>query len=106
MVKATKTKFKHTKDLKLTGAVPKFIQAIKINKGIEIPEGWSRSSQWDHLIVKMEQGDSVDLPFKDGASFCNRARNLGYLIVMRKVDDDVARVWFEGLNPNAQPRKK
>lgn len=102
--KAT-TKIKHSKDLKTTGPVPDFIKEIKINKNIEIPVGWSRSSQWDHLIIKMEKGDSVDRPFKEAVSLSGRARNLGYLVVMRKIDENLSRVWFEGLNPNHKAKK-
>lgn len=95
---AKKIKEKHSKDLKLDGEVPDFIKKLKISKGLEVPAGWTRSSQWDHLLTKLVTGDSVELSNKEAASFANRARNLNYLVVIRRVTKDKSRVWFEGLS--------
>jgi len=101
-----KDRQKHSKDLKLNGEVPDFIKKLKISKGVPVPVGWSQSAKWDHLLVKLEYGDSVELDRKEAASFANRARNLGYLVVIRKESEEISRVWFEGLNPNHKPKKQ
>lgn len=91
----------HSKNLILEGEAPDFIKELKISKDIPKPAGWSSSkgSRWDHLLIKMEKGDSVELSTVDSVSFTSRARGLGYSIACRKVDGENTRVWFEGLNP-------
>jgi len=96
---------KHSKDLKLDGPVPDFVKNMKILKKVPVPQGWATSGKWDHLLVKMEYGDCVEMGKKEANSFANRARNLGYLIVIRKVSDENSRIWFEGLNPNLKKKK-
>lgn len=102
----TAKKEKHSKHLKTGGPVPEFVKKIKILKNVPVPLGWASSGKWDHLIVKLEYGDCVELDSKEAASFANRARNLGYLIVIRKVDEGRSKVWFEGLNPIHAKKKK
>jgi hypothetical protein len=104
--KAVKKKEKHSQNLKLSGPVPEFVKKIKINKNVPVPMGWATAGKWDHLLVKLEYGDSVELTIKEAASFVNRARNLGYLVVTRKVSDTRSRVWFEGLHPIQKKKAK
>jgi len=99
-------KEKHSKHLKLHGPVPEYIKKLKIMKKVPVPAGWASSGKWDHLLVKMEYGDCVEMDTREAASFVNRARNLGYLIVTRKTSDTKSRVWFEGLNPMQKKKKK
>jgi len=102
-----KKKEKHSPDLKLDGEMPEFIKKVKISKNVPIPSGWAASGKWDHLLNKLVSRDSVELGLKEAASFTNRARNLNYLVVSRRVGQDKCRVWFEGLNPKPKtPRKK
>ena len=93
---------KHSAYLKLEGETPDFIKELKISKDIPKPQGWSsaKGSRWDHLLIKLEKGDSVELSTNDSVSFTSRARGLGYCIACRKINGENTRVWFEGLNPN------
>ena len=87
---------KHSKDLKLSGKSPDFSK-YKIRKNQEIPKTKHNASAWDHFIAKLDKGDAVDMNKKDSCSFTNRARGLGYVIVLRKQADDLYCVWFGGL---------
>lgn len=96
---------KHSENLRLDGEVPDFIKELEISKDIPKPNGWaSTSSKWDHLLVKLDLGDSVVLNTTESVSFTSRARNIGYCIATRKIGEDEVRVWFEGLNPNRKVR--
>jgi len=99
---------KHSENLILEGEEPDFIKQIKISKDIPKPHGWSGSkgSRWDHLLIKLEQGDSIEFNQTDSVSFTSRARGLGYCIACRKTGDDSVRVWFEGLNPNRKIKQQ
>ena len=87
---------KHSKELKLGGPKPDFSK-YKILKNQEIPVTRQTASTWDHLIAKLDKGDSIDMNKKDSHSIANRARNLGYVIVLRKQAEDLFCVWFGGL---------
>ncbi len=100
------SKEKHSKHLELHGPVPEFVKKMKILKQVPVPIGWATAGKWDHLLVRLEYGDCVEMGRKEAASFINRARNLGYLIVMRKISNEKTRVWFEGLNPVHMQKKK
>jgi len=100
--KATKKVEKHSPELRLEGTPSDFVNDIKILKNVEVPEGrWGKHyGKWDHLIVRLSTGDCIELDHRQAASFANRGRTLGYLMVLRKVNDVISRVWFEGLDPN------
>jgi len=102
----TKPTSKHSKDLKLDGPVPAFIKKLQILKNQKMPLGRIISGKWDHLLNKLVFGDCVDLEHKEAASFVNRARNLNYCIVSRKVGENKSRIWFEGLNSVPKKKKK
>lgn len=87
---------KQSEQLKLSGPVPDYSK-YKVNKNQEIPEIRQTHNHWDHLIAKLDIGDSIEMEKKDGGSFLNRARNLGYFIVARKREDNKMLIWFGGL---------
>jgi len=100
---------KHSPDLRLEGVISDLVKNIKILKGIEMPPGrgyYGGSGKWDHLIARLTTGDCIELDHKSAAAFANRGRNLGYVIVLRKIDEEVTRVWFEGFNQNPPSVKK
>jgi len=101
----TKKKTAHSNELNLNGAVPDFVKAIKIMKNIMPPTNRWGGGKWDHLIVRLEEGDCIELETKQAAAFGNRARHLGYVVVLRKHTKDSTRVWFEGLDPHFKPKK-
>ena len=103
---SAKTKFKHSKDLNLNGKPHADIAKFTINKNIKIPDNRWSTSRWDHLIAKLDHGDSIEMSKREATSFTSRARNLGYAIVLRTIDDDISRVWFDGLNPNHNSKEK
>jgi hypothetical protein len=102
----SKKTFKHSEQLNLSGPVPDEIKNIKILKNLMPPTNRWGGGKWDHLIVRMEEGDCIELETKLAAAFGNRCRHLGYVIVLRKHTEDITRVWFEGLDPNFIPKKK
>lgn len=119
-------------ELKLHGTPSDLVKAYikSIKKGIEIPASRAGASagsgKWDFLLDVLTKGDSLDMEKKEGDSFTNRARNLGFVIVTRKLDpvpvkDSVTgeqmmkdglpefepekiRVWFEGF-PNKKSKE-
>ncbi len=99
---------KHSPELRLDGEPSDFVKSIRIIKNMELPTGrWGASfGKWDHLIARLSTGDCIELDHKAAASFANRGRNLGYLIVLRKIDENTSRVWFEGLSQNPPSVKK
>lgn len=98
-----KTKTKHSPDLNLRGLPDPEMASLKILKNLQPPESRWGGGKWDHLIFRLEEGDCVELETKASASFANRARNLGYVIVMRKYTETITRVWFEGMDPDFKP---
>ena len=93
---------RHSPDLRLEGMASDFVNDITILKNIEVPEGrWGKHyGKWDHLIARLSKGDCIELDHRQAASFANRGRVLGYIMIIRKANDVVTRVWFEGLDPN------
>ncbi len=114
-------------ELKLHGAPSDLIKAYinNIKKGIPIPASRAGaaagSGKWDFLLDVLVNGDYLEMESKEGVSFTNRARNLGFVIVTRKLDPsflkdektgetvldenkqpvmapDKIGVWFEGLS--------
>lgn len=100
-----KKKTKHSPDLNLSGLPDPEIQKLKIIKNLLPPDSRWGGGKWDHLIYRLEEGDCIELDTKASASFANRARNLGYVIVMRKHSPDITRVWFEGMDPDFDLKK-
>lgn len=94
--KIGKTRSKHSKNLKLAGPVPDYSK-YKIRKNQEVPPVRQIANHWDHLIAKLDAGDSIEMEQKEAMSLTNRARNIGYVIVSRKTDDNTYLVWFGGL---------
>lgn len=103
--KTVKKKTHHSPLLNLLSPIDENIKQIKILKNMELPENRWGGGKWDHLIVQLEKGDCVDLEPKPAMAFANRARNLGYVIVSRKMNDSIHRVWFEGMDPNFDSKK-
>ena len=77
----------------------------KIDKGLEIPPSYSRSSQYRELIADMEEGDSVgDLTQAQATALAQVMRKNGINAVSRKmtgskvdVSEPIYRVWHDGL---------
>jgi len=86
----------HSEDLKLSGPKPDFSR-FEIKKNQEVPRTRHTANSWDHLIADMDKGDAIDMSKKDAYSFTNRARNLGYVVVLRTQKEDLITVWFGGL---------
>jgi len=76
----------------------------KIDKGLEIPPSYSRSSQYRELIADMEEGDSVgDLTQAQATALAQVMRKNGINAVSRKmtgskvdVSEPIYRVWHNG----------
>jgi len=103
--KKTNKVAKHSPDLNLRGPEHEDVKKIKILKNILPPQNRWSGGKWDHLIVKLEQGDCIELGGKLATAFSSRARTLGYVVVLRKHDENITRVWFEGMDPNYKPKK-
>lgn len=103
--KVSKPKMIHSPLLNLRSPIQDQIKKIRILKNILPPDNRWGGGKWDHLIIKLEQGDCIELGKKEAASFANRARNIGYTIMLRKHNDTLVRIWFEGLNPKHKLNK-
>ena len=76
----------------------------KIDKGLEIPPSYSRSSQYRELIADMEEGDSVgELTQAQANGMAHLMRKNGINAVSRKMTDSkvdvnepIYRVWHNG----------
>ena len=76
----------------------------KIDKGLEIPPSYSRSSQYRELIADMEEGDSVgDLTQAQANGMAHLMRKNGINAVSRKmtgskvdINEPIYRVWHDG----------
>ena len=76
----------------------------KIDKGLEIPLSYSRSSQYRELIADMEEGDSVgDLTQAQATALAQVMRKNGVNAVSRKmtgskvdINEPIYRVWHNG----------
>lgn len=82
--------------LNLAGPSPD-LSRFEIKKNTPQPKGRMMSSIWDHLIAKMDEGDSIVMDKRDSNAFSNRARKLGFVIVISKLEEDQFLVWFGGL---------
>ncbi len=102
----SKKNTKHSPDLNLRGLPDPVLQNLKILKNLDTPDTRWGGGKWDHLIYRLEEGDCIELEVKSANSFANRARNLGYVIVMRKHTETITRVWFEGMDPHFAPKKE
>lgn len=81
--------------IKLDEQVPDYPK-YKIKKNTEVPRTRSGPSYWDHFIDRLDKGDSVEMNKKESHSLANRARNLGFVAVLRKQGHDSYIVWFGG----------
>jgi len=95
-VKKAVKKATKNKGLKLDGEEPDYSK-FKIRKNQPVPTSYHGASYWDHLLDKLDKGDTIETNQKEGMSICNRARNLGFVIVMRKQGEDEYLVWFGGM---------
>ena len=76
----------------------------KIDKGLDIPPSYSRSSQYRELIADMEEGDSVgDLTQAQATALAQVMRKNGINAVSRKmtgskvdINEPIYRVWHNG----------
>jgi len=82
-------------NLKIDGPCPDF-NDIEIMKNTDVPRARG-SFYWDHLINKLDKGDSFQLPKANASALAVRARKLGYVVVLAKWDDETTSVWFGGL---------
>ena len=86
----------------------------KIDKGLEIPPSYSRSSQYRELIADMEEGDSVgDLTQAQATALAQVMRKNGINAVSRKmtgskvdINEPIYRVWHNGLLEKAEEQGK
>ena len=84
----------------------------KIDKGLEIPPSYSRSSQYRELIADMEEGDSVgDLTQAQATAIAQVMRTNGINAVSRKmtgskvdINEPIYRVWHNGQLEKADER--
>jgi hypothetical protein len=90
-----KGKKKTNKRLRLEGPAPDFSH-LKIFKNAPLPQG-KGSFYWDHLINILDGGSMFVLPKKQAAAFSVRAKKLGYVIVLARLDKEETSVWFGGL---------
>jgi len=82
-------------NLRIDGPTPDFTD-IEIMKNTDVPRARG-SFYWDHLINKLDKGDSFQLPKRNASAFSVRARKLGYVVVLAKYDDEHTSVWFGGM---------
>ena len=86
----------------------------KIDKGLDIPPSYSRSSQYRELIADMEEGDSVgDLTQAQATGLAQVMRKNGINAVTRKmtgskvdINEPIYRVWHNGLLEKAEEQGK
>jgi len=91
------SKAKQSKKLMLLGECPDYSR-FKVTKNQPKPESrHSTIKRWDHLIARLDAGDEIPMEKTDAGSFANRARNLGYVVVMRRRGEDKYLIWFGGL---------
>lgn len=86
------------RNLRIDGPSPDF-SGLDIVKNTDVPRARG-SFYWDHLIDKLDKGDSFRLEAKEASAFSVRARKLGYVVVLSKDksnNDDKTAVWFGGL---------
>lgn len=95
MAKKQVVKKMQSKKLKLEGPVPDYSK-YKIKKNQPVPEIRQTSNYWDHLISKLDKGDSLEMDKKEAGSLTNRARNIGYVVVTRKRENNKIVLWFGG----------
>jgi hypothetical protein len=87
----------HSKNLILEGEVPDYSR-FKFKKNQPKPvTRHSSKKPWDHLINDLDKGHEALMTAKEAGSFSNRARGLGYVVVLRKRGEDEFLVWFGGL---------
>jgi len=95
-----KGKEKHSPLIDLSGipmaGLPTLLLSIK--RGVPEPVGRGRmvQDQWDHLICKLDRGSTVTLETKIANSVARRAKNIGYVVRLTKLDSIFTELWFGG----------
>jgi len=84
--------------------VMKWLKRARSN--VEEPVGRGRLQQdhWDHLIAKMVTKNAYALPKQIAASVARRAKSMGYVVRLTKLDEDFIELWFGGFKE--VPRRK
>lgn len=96
-------KLKRSPDLNLKGKpTPEIIKYRKlIRSNVEEPKrGKKIADTWDHLIAALDKGNALAMPGNIGKSVARRAKMLGYVIRIKKLDDEFVEIWcggFEGV---------
>ena len=95
-----KSKQKQSPDLVLLGEPPteveKYLKRVRKNAPEPSPRGRKIGGAWDWLISALDRGDELPLEQKIAASVANRGRNLGYVVRLSKIDDELTMLWFGG----------
>jgi len=94
----------HALELNLSMAIPERIYRLMrmVRKDIPTPIGSYRDfpPQWDHLIDKLDKGDSFECSEAEKRSFVHRCKQLKYVLVVRttgeKGSDKEVTIWFAG----------
>jgi len=93
-------KEKHSPDLNLGGEPdPEVMEYFEnLRKNVPEPAGRGRQAQdgWDHVIFKLEKGNSLAFPRLMANAIARRGKALGYVIRLTKVDKDFVDLWFGG----------
>ncbi len=92
-------KKKRSPDLVLDGKPDakntRFIKRIR--KNVAAPKrGKATRDEWDHLIAVLEEGDALPMETRIAGSVARRAKSLGYVIRLSRIDEDFTEVWCGG----------
>jgi len=89
-------------DLLLNGEMDKETRSLlkRVRRNAPEPVRWQRQkARWDHFINMLNVADAVPLEHKIASSVATRARKLGYVAKITKLDDTYSEIWFGGYDP-------
>lgn len=82
-------------DKKPTAEIRSHIKRIR--KNVTAPKrGKATRDEWDHIIAALEEKDALVMETKIAASVSRRAKSLGYVIRLSKIDEEFTEVWCGG----------
>jgi len=96
----------HSPDLELSGKPTKLVRELlkQVSPNSEQPTKYQRAKDWDHLIHGLNDSDSIPLPNRIAGAVIRRARELGYVVRSRKIDDEYVELWYGGYDGQPQAR--
>jgi len=104
-----KSNQKHSPLLKLEMPPSKDIKVFLtgVIKNVAEPARWGgQGEQWDHLISALDVNDALPLQHKIAQSVANRLKKLGYVVRLKRIDQDFTQLWFGGFQGVPKKSKK